>query len=459
MTAAQVASWVGGTIEAGSEGTPVEAVSIDSRTLVKGELFFAIVGPHHDGHRYVDQAVARGAVGVVVSDDNTPVGSGVTIRVGDTTRALQELASAVRRVSGIMVVAITGSMGKTTTKEAAAVALSSRFRVLKSEKNLNNQYGLPLSLLRHRNEEVAVLELGMSAPGEIARLTEIARPDVGVLTNVAEVHREFFPSLAAIANAKGELFNGLPDDAIAVVNVDDPLVVEQSRRFPGRQIGYGLGEPAEVSAKQVTRIPEGLRFVAGYESEQVEVEAPLYGKHNVYNLLAALAVAVGMGIPLIAAAAKLSALGPPPHRGERLRFQEGFLVIDETYNSNPRALAALLELLAEEEAARRIAVVGDMLELGERAEAAHLEIGHQAAANDLALLLGVGKLGRLIVEGARRGGMAESRLAFVESAEEAGEWIANCVEAGDVVLFKASRGVGLDRALEVLKARFRLEVD
>jgi UDP-N-acetylmuramoyl-tripeptide--D-alanyl-D-alanine ligase len=457
MTANKVASWIGGKLITGGGDTSVEAVSIDSRTLGPGDLFFAIIGPHHDGHDYVDQALERGAVGVVVSKPVPKSGTAVMIRVEDTTRALGELGAAVRRESGMRVVAITGSMGKTTTKETTAAALSARFRVLKSEKNLNNQYGVPLSVLKHRNEDVAVLELGMSAPGELARLTEIAQPDVGVLTNVSDVHREFFPSLEAIARAKGELLEGLSDSSVAVVNGDDPLVVEQARRFEGRQIRYGLSESEDVFADDVARTGEGLRFVAHYGGERVEVRAPLFGRHNVYNLLAALAVAAVFELPWEDVVEKLAGLRPAPHRGERLHFREGFLVIDETYNSNPAALASVLDSFSEEAAPRRIAVLGDMLELGERAESAHLESGTKAAEGELAFLLGVGPLGGLIVEGARRAGMKESRLAAVERAEDAGRWIADYVRPGDAVLLKASRGVGLDRALEVLRTEFTLE--
>jgi UDP-N-acetylmuramoyl-tripeptide--D-alanyl-D-alanine ligase len=459
MTADKAASWMGGKLVAGQGDTSLEGVSIDSRTLEPGDLFFAIVGPRHDGHRYVGEARERGAVGVVVSSP-VPVGRpGITIRVDETTRALGELAAAVRREAGARVVAITGSMGKTTTKEATAAALSARFRVLKSEKNLNNQYGVPLSLLKLRDEDVAVLELGMSAPGEIARLTEITQPDVGVLTNVANVHREFFPSLEAIARAKGEIFDGLRASAVAVVNGDDPLVVEQARRFQGRRIRYGLSRAAEVFAEDVARTKQGLRFVARYGGERVEVRAPLFGRHNVYNLLSALAVGAAFELPLEDAVEELAGLGPSPHRGERLRFREGFMLIDETYNSNPAALASVLDSFAAEEAERRIAVLGAMLELGERTEALHLESGARAAESNLAFLLGVGPLGGLIVEGARRAGMKESKLARAEGAEEAAQWLAGFVAAGDVILIKASRAVGLDRAIEFWSTKFTVESD
>jgi UDP-N-acetylmuramoyl-tripeptide--D-alanyl-D-alanine ligase len=280
-----------------------------------------------------------------------------------------------------------------------------------------------------------------------------------VLTNVSDVHREFFPSLEAIARAKGELFDGLSASGVAVVNGDDPLVLEQASRFGGRQIRYGLSESADVLADDVARTEEGLRFVAHRGGERVEVRAPLFGRHNVYNLLAALAVAAAFELPWEDVVEKLAGLRPAPHRGERLRFREGFLVIDETYNSNPAALASVLDSFAEEVAPRRIAILGDMLELGERAESAHLESGKKAAESNLALLLGVGPLGGMIVKGARLAGMKQSRLAAVEGADEAGRWIADRVRAGDAVLLKASRGVRLDRALEVLKNEFTLESD
>jgi len=459
ITLAQAASWMGVTIEAGREDLSFEAVSIDSRTLEPGQLFFAIIGPNHDGHRFVEQALERGAIGVVVSAPaliDAPSSKGSWIRVPDTTRALQYLAVAVRRESGMKVVAITGSMGKTTTKEATATALGARLRVLKSEKNLNNFYGLPLSILRHCDEDVGVFELGMSAPGEIARLAEMARPDVGVLTNVAEVHREFFPSLEAIARAKGELFDGLPEGAVSVVNADDPLVLSEASRFRGRQIRFGFRDDVDVRAARVMREREGVRFTAQYEDQEAEVQSSLHGHHNVYNLLAALAVSVVLGLPLATAAAELTKLTPAPHRGERIRLREGIVIIDETYNSNPTALDFVLEDFAEE-ASRRVAVLGDMLELGDRSEVLHRESGRKAARSGLDLLIGVGPLGRLIVEEACRAGMTEASTLVAETAEEAAELLVARVESGDIVLLKASRGVGLDRAMGVLQSRFGVE--
>lgn len=458
FTAGEIARLTGAEILSGAETAELrleEGISIDSRTLSPGQLFFAIVGPRHDGHDYLVDVRARGAAGVVVSkavDSNALEPRGLVLRVPDTTRALQDLAQGVRERSPLRVVAVTGSIGKTTTKEAAAAAIGSTYRVLKSEGNLNNFYGLPLSLLRYRDEEVAVLEMGMSAPGEIARLTEIARPDVGVLTNVAEVHLEFFGSLARIADAKGELLVGLGPGATAVINADDPLVLEQARKFSGRKIRFGFGESSDLRASAVQSTSEGLRFRAERGKDAYEIRCSLHGRHNVYNLLAGLAAAHALDVPLADAVRSLASLEPARHRGERLDFGRGFVLIDETYNSSPSALRAALETLSEEnQARRRIAVVGDMLELGERSEALHREIGRQVAGANVDRVIGVGGLGRVVADAAAAAGVPVEAVSSVETAEEAGRLLAGELQAGDVVLLKASRGVALDQAIEVLR--------
>jgi UDP-N-acetylmuramoyl-tripeptide--D-alanyl-D-alanine ligase len=326
---------------------------------------------------------------------------------------------------------------------------------LKSEGNLNNFYGLPLSLLKLEDEEVAVLEMGMSAPGEIARLTEIARPEVGVLTNVAEVHLEFFGTVSAIADAKGELFRGLEADAIAVVNADDPLVLDQARRFSGRKVRFGVEEEADVRGSAIRATPGGLKFKAvfrGQPVEEVEIETVLRGRHNVYNLLAGLAAASALDVPFGDAARALSGLRPVYHRGERVDLGRGFVLVDETYNSSPRALRSTLEALVEEEAVRRVAVMGDMRELGERGVELHREVGRFAAGLPIELLVGVGALAAHILEGALEAGAAPSKLRSVSTAEEAGKLLLDELREGDVVLLKASRGIGLERAIDVVRA-------
>ncbi len=454
LTARDIARFTHGTLVSGSPDSIVEAVSIDSRTLVRGDLFIAIEGPRHDGHHHVAKAVEAGAAGVVASksvDVDDVSRSAFQVRVDDTTRALQDLAQGVRERAELQVVAITGSMGKTTTKDAAAAAIGARHRVLKTRGNLNNLYGLPLSILKLGDEDVAVVEMGMSEPGEIARLAEIAQPDVGVLTNVAEVHLEFFASISEIAEAKGELLVGLADGAIAVVNADDPLVLEQARKFSGRQIRFGLAESSDLRAHQIRSSSRGICFRASEGNDSVEVESSLHGRHNVYNLLAGLAAARALDVPLDAAASTLTSVMPARHRGERIWAPGPILLIDETYNSNPKALMAALDALAEEDGARRVAVVGDMLELGPKAAEFHREAGRHAATLEIGLLVGVGPLGREIVNGAREAGLAPDRTLSFDDADEAGASLATRLLEGDVVLMKGSRGAGLDRTIEFLK--------
>jgi UDP-N-acetylmuramoyl-tripeptide--D-alanyl-D-alanine ligase len=390
----------------------------------------------------------------VVSQSIEIAGSAFQVQVDDTTRALQDLAQVVRERAGIRVVAITGSMGKTTTKEAAAAAMAEGHRVLKTKGNLNNLYGLPLTLLElgeAGEEDVAVVEMGMSEPGEIARLTEIAKPDVGVLTNVAEVHLEFFDSLSQIADAKGELLLGLAGDAVAVVNADDPLVLEQARKFAGRHIRFGLSPSADVRALEIRSTAAGLRFRVDEGERSVEVTSSLHGRHNVYNLLAGLAAARALDVPLEEAASGLASLSPPRHRGERIALPGGILLIDETYNSNPRALVCALDALFDEKEGRRVAVLGDMLELGARASELHRELGRHAATLGLSLIVGVGPLGCEIVAGAREAGMTEESLAICDDAVAAGRLLEQNLVEGDVVLVKGSRGVGLDETIEWTK--------
>jgi UDP-N-acetylmuramoyl-tripeptide--D-alanyl-D-alanine ligase len=452
MTVSEIARLLGGTLTRGAPERLFEGgVGIDSRTLRRGDLFFAIRGPRHDGHDYLREVLDKGAAGVVVETSIEAPAGAFAIRAADTTRALQDLAAGVRRSRVLQVVAVTGSMGKTTTKEAAATAIGCAKQVLKSEGNLNNLYGLPLSLLKLAEEEVAVLEMGMSARGEIARLTEIARPDVGVLTNVAEVHLEFFSSIEAIADAKGELFSGLEPGAVAVVNADDPLVLEQARRFTGRKIRFGIESDADVRATAIRATSSGLRFRALYRGEDVEIETVLRGRHNVGNLLAGLAAASALEVPFAEAARALEALRPASHRGERVDLGRGFVIVDETYNSSPRALRAALGALSEEEGRRRVAVVGDMRELGDSGPSLHREVGRFAAGLPLGLFIGVGPLAAHILEGAREAGAPPSRLRSVASAEEAGRLLLDELREGDVVLLKASRGIGLERAIEILR--------
>ncbi|MGH9554380.1 MAG: UDP-N-acetylmuramoyl-tripeptide--D-alanyl-D-alanine ligase [Terriglobales bacterium] len=433
--------------------TAAAGYSIDSRTIQPGELFFAVKGERLDGHDFVEAALAAGAVAAVVSKEQLPRYAARVnlLAVTDTLAALQTLGAAVRRVWGKPVIAVTGSTGKTTTKDAIAHLLGTRYRVLKSEGNLNNQFGLPLQLLRLEPEHhVAVVELGMSQAGEITGLTRLAQPEVGVVTNVAAVHLGFFNSVAEIARAKYELVAALPGGGTAVLNADDEYVAQFGRDFHGRVITYALHHPADVRAEAIEeRGAEGSRFelVAGASREPVNLA--LLGTHNIYNALAAVAVALERGITPSEAARALASLRPGKLRGQVLEVS-GATVVNDCYNSNPKALDAMVDTLAGMRARRRIVVAGEMLELGPAAADLHRRCGAHLAARGIDVLVGVrGEAGHMVAA-AREAGVDAH---FLATPEEAGEWLAREVEAGDAVLLKASRGVRLERALDVWKSR------
>jgi UDP-N-acetylmuramoyl-tripeptide--D-alanyl-D-alanine ligase len=427
----------------------VGGCSIDSRSLQPGELFFAFRGERLDGHDFVEAALVQGAVGAVVRKDQLAryPSKAKLLATDDPLLALQHLAAAVRRLWGRPLIAVTGSAGKTTTKEAIAHVLATRHRLLKSQGNLNNQFGMPLQLLKLQPEhELAVIEMGMSHAGEIAELARLAQPDCGVVTLVAPVHLEFFDSIASIARAKYELIESLPADGIAVLNADDEYVSQFSRDFHGRVVTFGVHKPADVSARHVeSRGPQGSAFDIIIDGSQEHATLPLLGEHNIYNVLAAVAVGSQYGIPLRDAAESLATLSAGDKRGEILSYA-GATIINDCYNSNPKALDSMVRSLAQMPAQRRIVVAGEMLELGPAAEAMHRESGRHITSCGIDVLLGVRGLAKAMVEGASAAGM---RAEFVERPEDAGEWLRREIKAGDVVLLKASRGVRLERALEV----------
>ncbi len=430
-----------------------QGYSIDSRTLQPGELFFAVKGERLDGHDFVNQALEKGAAAAVIRADRRAYfpPRARLISVDDTLAALQNLAAAVRRAWGKPVVGITGSAGKTTTKEAIAHLLATRFRVHKSEGNLNNHFGLPLMLLRLEPEhEVAVIEMGMSHLGEIRALAGIAQPDIGVVTCVAPVHLEFFQSVAEIARAKYELVESLPAGGTAVLNADDEYVSQFGRDFAGKVVSFGVRHPASVRAEEVElRGAQGSAFqiVAGGSREPALL--PLVGAHNIPNALAAVAVALESGIPLVQAAAALADLAPADKRGQLVEVG-GATVINDCYNSNPKALDAMVDALLALPAQRRIVVAGEMLELGPTGPELHRECGRRMAKRGVNVLVGVRGAAEHMVEEARKAGM---KAEFMAAPEAAGEWLAREVRPGDGVLLKASRGVRLEKALERWRER------
>jgi len=429
-----------------------QAYSIDSRTIGPGQLFFAVKGERLDGHDFVDSALEKGAVAAVVqkSELHRYAEKSRLLAVDDTLIALQALATAVRKVWGKPLVGVTGSAGKTTTKEAIAHVLAARFGVLKSEGNFNNHFGLPLMLLKLEPEhEVAVIEMGMSHAGEIRALAKIAQPEIGVVTNVAPVHLEFFDSIAGIARAKYELVESLPATGTAVLNADDEYVSQFGRDFRGRVITYGTQAMADIRAENVlTHGAEGSEFDVVISGGREHARLPLVGEHNILNALAAVAVGLARGLTAAEAINALSTLTPPDKRGQVLQLGN-ITVINDCYNSNPKALHAMVDALAAMKASRRIVVAGEMLELGPSGEELHSIAGQHVAAKKIDVLIGVRGLSRAMVEAARQAG---AKAQFVVTPEEAGEWLAREARDGDIVLLKASRGVKLEKALETWKA-------
>jgi UDP-N-acetylmuramoyl-tripeptide--D-alanyl-D-alanine ligase len=430
-----------------------QGYSIDSRTIRAGELFFAVQGDRFDGHDFVASAVQKGAVAAVVRQDQRHRYSSKTslLAVDDTLSALQTLATAVRKLWGQPLLGVTGSAGKTTTKEAIAHVLASRFHVLKSEGNFNNHFGLPLMLLKLEPEhDIAVIEMGMSHAGEIRALAKIAQPEIGVVTNVAPVHLEFFDSLAGIARAKYELIESLPSTGTAVLNADDEYVSQFGRGFKGKVILYGERAGSDVCVEnRRSRGAQGSEFDVVVTGAREHVHLPLVGDHNVLNALAAIAVGLTQGLKLPETARALATLVPADKRGQVLQLGN-ITVINDCYNSNPKALYAMIDVLAAMPARRRIVVAGEMLELGPAAEEMHRAAGRYLAARNIDELVGVRGLAEAMVTSAQQAGV---RAQFRATPEEAGEWLARETSAGDVVLLKASRGVKLEKALDSWKAR------
>jgi len=456
LAAGWVAAAMSGEIVAGDRGQAFTGVSIDTRTLKAGDLFVAIRGDRFDGADFAEAAIEAGAGGLVVPRGRGRRGSAVVnIEVDDAVAALQALGRAVRIESGARVVAITGSAGKTTTKEVTAELLAVRYRVVRNRGNLNNHIGLPLSLVELRERpEIAVVELGMSHPGEISTLVRIAQPDIRVWTNVGDAHLAFFASVDAIADAKAEILQGATHDTVLVANADDDRIVRRTAQFAGRLVTFGIDRAADVRATAVVdRGVEGTTSTVETPRGPIELTTPLVGRGNLANVLAAVAVAVELDVPLESIAERASRVKPASHRGEIIRLANGVTLIDDSYNANPRATAQALDVLIAARGTRRIAVLGEMLELGDRAAALHEDVGRVAAHAQIDVLLTVGgDPAAALAAAAVSSGLAANRVRHFATSDEAAEAALALVGSGDVVLVKGSRGVRTDRIVERLKA-------
>ncbi len=448
LTLEWIADVVGGTLRANDATVEVGQVVTDSRTIAGGDLFVALRGPRFDGHAFVAEVIGKGAVAVVVEPGTVVAGDAGLIEVPDTLAALQALARAVRTASGTRVVAITGSAGKTTTKEATAALLATRLRVVKNAGNFNNHIGLPLSLMPLRSgPDAAVMELGMNHAGEIRTLVQIARPNVRVWTNVGDAHLGFFASSDAIADAKAEILDAATPDTVLVCNADDARVMQRCRGFVGRTITFGESEGATVRASDVDdRGLNGVRALVSTPSGRVRIHTPLLGRGNLSNVLAAVAVADHFGVPLADIAEAVAHLTPADRRGVVRRLRRNIVLVDDSYNSSPAALRLALDLVAREtSAAGKVAVLGEMLELGEHATALHGACGAAAATVGLRLLFAVGGAAAgVLAEAAVAAGMPVGTVRHFASSPEAADAAVGALRDGDLVLVKGSRGARVD---------------
>jgi UDP-N-acetylmuramoyl-tripeptide--D-alanyl-D-alanine ligase len=442
----------------GARPPAISGFSIDSRTLQPGDLFFAIKGPRFDGHDFLYSVFQKGAAAAVVSELKPEISpSNSLLRVDDTTVALQKLARQYRQLWGKTVIAVTGSTGKTTTKTFIASVLHSRFKVFSNPGNLNNHYGLPLSLLRMpEDSDVAVLEMGMSALGEIATLSCICEPNIGVITNVQPVHLEFFESLEQIAQAKAELASYLEGRGTWVYNADDQLLAGRAESFRGDKIGFGIAQSASVRSENIRVVDlHRTEFDLLMGRSRLKVVLPVAGKYFVYNFLAAAAVASLMGLTAEEVAARSASLSPAPMRGRIIRLKHSATVIDDSYNSNPAALhevATSASVLGGY--SRRVAVVGEMLELGARSKEFHFNAGLELAQMGYDWVIGVRGHAAEICAGARQGGAADAQVRFFSDSESAAEFVAPFCSSGDLLLVKGSRGVHMEKVVERLVAEY-----
>jgi UDP-N-acetylmuramoyl-tripeptide--D-alanyl-D-alanine ligase len=462
MSAALFAEVADGRVIAGDAMRLCRRFAYDSRKLVPGEAFLAIVTDRRDGHAFLAHAIERGASALVVSDPSSammlPPSEIPVVLVDDAIKALQRAARYVRRMSGAKVVAITGSAGKTTTKEAAATLVSGRYRTMRNQGNYNNHIGLPLSLMELQDgAEVAVVEFGMSAASEIRTLVEVAEPDVRVWTNVGTAHIEYFETQEKIAAAKAEILERASAETVVVANADDPLVMRHVQGFRGRVTTFGVEQPADVRPLHVDdRGLEGQRAEVMTPAGPVALDLVLAGRANLENVMAAVGVALALGVPPEEIAVRAASIRPAEQRGEVIRLDRDILVYDDSYNASPTALKRTLQVIAAEKSGRRrVAFLGEMRELGAQAESLHRDCGVAVASAGIARLVTVGgtpacALGKAAVDA----GLAAGVVTHVENSADAADLVPDLVRGGDLVLVKGSHSTGMDVVVDRLRAEF-----
>ena len=448
FTITEVCAATGGTLCNSANQQQFRGICTDTRTVRPGDLFVALRGERFDGHDFIAQAIKQGATGVLIDrTDRDVTVEGAVILVGDTLQALQKLATFHRRRFTIPIIAITGSNGKTTTKDITAAVLASRFRVLKTEGNFNNEIGLPLTLLKLTDaHEVAVIEMGMRDLGEIDELTRIGEPTAGIITNVGETHIELLGSLGNIAKAKGELVEAIGEAGFVVLNGDDPYVREMRHKAKGKVICYGIEPKCHVRATQIRTEGLATSLVCCCFGKEFPVVLPAIGRHNVYNALAAIAAGWELGLTIEEIQAGLLAFQPSSMRQHIEKIGE-YIVINDAYNASPLSMASALDTLQQVAQGRAVAVLGDMLELGDIATMAHRRIGQTAAASGVELVITVGPLARHIAEAASEAGVPKA--VACDDHEQAWQQLSHLLKPGDTILVKGSRGMKMEQIVKM----------
>jgi UDP-N-acetylmuramoyl-tripeptide--D-alanyl-D-alanine ligase len=442
----------------------ITGVSIDTRALKAGDLFIAIKGAHFDGHDFIDEAVKKGACGIVrsqksdvgrrTSDIRHQASDFWILEVNDTVQALGDVASCWRAKVKCTVIAVTGSNGKSTTKEMIAGALSATRKTIKTEGNFNNLIGLPLQVMRIEPEtEIAVLEMGMNAKGEIKSLTEICKPSIGLITNVNPAHLEKLHTVENVALAKGELFEAMASNGTIVINAEDPWAVNLGKKYKGNKISFGMQNSCDVRFGRM--VSEGLdktdlTFYA--EGREYSIVLPAPGVHNVMNALAAIATGIAAGATADSMIPGLEKFAKMKMRMERVQLINGVQLVNDSYNANPSSMyAALRTVSGAKRAGRFIAVFGDMLELGESSSEKHSELGRNAASFGVAKLFLTGKYAKDVADGAGKNGLSHANIVVAADIEELKQSIISEIKTGDIVLVKGSRGMRMEQIVEYLK--------
>jgi UDP-N-acetylmuramoyl-tripeptide--D-alanyl-D-alanine ligase len=448
---------VGGQLLQGNATKVFRGVSINSRTVKKEELFVCIQGEKFDGHNFLGEAINKGAAGVILSNPDhlseEMIGEGdspFVIQSQDTLRALQDLASYQRTRFPFQVIAVTGTNGKSTTKEMIASIVETKYKTLKTQGNLNNHIGLPLTLLaRKPDHEVGVLEMGMSAAGEIKRLSEIAKPDIGVITNISAGHLEQLKTVKDVQATKGELFDSLNEEGTAIVNADDPLVLELAKSLRTKKITYGIEQPADVQASNIqNKGSQGFTFTAKIFNQTLSVNLSQIGYCNIYNALAALAAGHSLGISGKDMNQGLEKYQQIPQRNEQIHY-EGVTLINDAYNANPQSMREALKTLSEfNTQGKRFLIIGDMLELGPLSESAHHELGQEITLSQVDHLVTVGPLASLVAESAKKNSRHPLQIGKFTTHAEAVNYLLRNVKKGDCLLIKGSRGAKMENVIQ-----------